>query len=315
MSKALVRGTEPGPLLDSTVLVTGGAGFIGSHLVDALTSVADVRVLDDCSSGRATAVHDDATLAVGDITDRETLAAAVDGVDHVFHLAAVSTVPDAMADPTRTLDVNVRATGELLELAAEANARVVFASSAAVYGDPASTPIAETHPKAPREPYGVSKLAGDQFVQGYDDWFDVDAVALRLFNVYGPGQVNGVVPAFLDRVRRGDSLVVHGDGTQTRDFVHVDDVVRAMVVAARTDATGEAYNVGTGDATSIRALADIVHDAAHRDVEVVHDDPRPADIPESQADTAKTRRKLGFEARTTLDDGIESLVERALGVA
>jgi len=309
MQRPRVRGTDPGELVGSTVLVTGGAGFIGRHLVDALAPVADVRVLDHCDSGRASAVHDDASLAVGDVTDSRALASAVDGADFVFHLAAVSSVPDAMADPVGAVDVNVSATTELLEHATAAGARVVFASSAAIYGRPASTPVAEDDPKEPIDPYGVSKLAGDQLVRGAHDWFDADTIALRFFNVYGSGQTGGVVPAFLERVRAGDPLVVHGDGEQTRDFVHVDDVVEAMVAAATADVSGVAANVGTGEATTVRELADRVRAVADADVDVVHDDPRPADIDESRADTARARSLLGFEATTSLEDGLRSVVE------
>jgi len=185
-----------------------------------------------------------------------------------------------MADPPRALDVNVSATADLLDLATDAGARVVFASSAAVYGDPRPSPSARrTRKTRGNHTASPNSLATTSFA-ATRDWKDLDTVALRLFNVYGPGQTGGVVPSFLEQVQRGEPLVVHGDGTQTRDFVHVDDVVRAMVAAARTDATGESFNVGTGDVTSIHELATVVRDAAPVTVDVVHDDPRPADVPE-----------------------------------
>ncbi len=297
-------------LVDTTVLVTGGAGFVGSHLVEALVAGCDVRVLDDCSTGRAENVHPDATLHRGDVTDPATLATAVDGADHVFHLAAVSSVPDSMAAPTRCLSVNGTGTASVLERARHEGARVVVASSAAVYGTPASTPVSEDDPTTPESPYGQSKLLADGYVRGYDDWFDVPGVALRLFNVYGPRQPagRGVVSTFVDAAGAGEELVVHGDGEQTRDFVHVDDVVRAFCRAATADVSGVAVNVGTGEATSVRDLARIVAERADPSVEVVHAEPRPGDVRHSRADTTAARDLLAFEAEWSLSDGIAAML-------
>ncbi|NHN43168.1 NAD-dependent epimerase/dehydratase family protein [Halorubellus sp. JP-L1] len=303
-----VRHPARSDLADATVLVTGGAGFVGSHLVDALAPIADVRVLDDCSTGDPRNVHDDATLLVGDVASQDAIDEATHDVDYVFHLAAISAVPDAMAAPARTLDVNATATARLLERATERDARFVFASSCAIYGDPTDTPIPETERKTPRGPYGVSKLAADQYVRRYADWYDASTVALRFFNVYGPRQTRGVVPAFADRALDGDALVVDGDGQQTRDFVHVDDVVQALLLAAAADVTGEAYNVGTGRSTSIRGLADMVRDVVDADVPVTHDDPRPADIAESRADVRKASEHLGFEPTVSLSDGLRTVL-------
>ncbi|WP_227133072.1 NAD-dependent epimerase/dehydratase family protein [Halorubellus salinus] len=300
------------PLRGARILVTGGAGFIGSHLVDLLAPHADVHVLDDCSTGTESSVHDDATLTVGTITDRALVDELTETVDYVFHLAAIPSVPATLDAPTETLDVNATATAYLLERAAERDARLVFASSAAVYGRPSQLPIPETEPTTPRSPYGISKLAADQYVRGYADWYDCDAVALRFFNVYGPGQRDGVVPSFVARARAGEPLVVHGDGSQTRDFVHVSDVVRALVAAATTPATGQAFNVGTGTTTSVLELATLVSELAPETVPVVHDDSRPADIQESCADTTTARDELGFEAAVSLTDGLASLVGRTL---
>ncbi|WP_435346413.1 NAD-dependent epimerase/dehydratase family protein [Haloarchaeobius sp. HRN-SO-5] len=303
---------EASDLADATILVTGGAGFVGSHLVDALAPVADVRVLDDCSTGRAANVDEDAVLLEGDVTDPAQLSAAVADVDVVFHLAALSAVPDTMAEPTRCLQVNASATGAILEHARRVDARVVFASSAAVYGRPDETPISEDDSLTPRNPYGVAKLASDQYVRRYEQWFDVPAVALRFFNVYGPRQLpdRGVIPTFLSNARAGEPLVVEGDGEQTRDFVHVSDVVRALLAAATTDATGEAFNVGTGEATSIAELAELIRDLSDDSVPVHHDDPRPADIEHSVADVSKARDRLGFDADVSLAAGLESLLAR-----
>jgi UDP-glucose 4-epimerase len=296
---------------DRTVLVTGGAGFIGSHLVERLVEHNEVRVLDDLSTGRADRVPDQATLVRGDVCRRETLERALRGVDVVFHAAAIADVDRSLDDPYRSHRVNSAAVVRLLELVRDRDLRVVVSSSAAVYGRPESVPIPESAPKRPRSPYGVQKLSMDQYARLYADLFGSETVALRYFNVYGPRQPSGgyagVIGAFLRQARRGDPLTIHGDGTQTRDFVHVSDVVEANLLAATTDHVGEAFNVGTGRSVSVEGLADLVLEVTGADVDVVHESPRSGDVPHSRADVTKARRDLGFEASTALDDGLGSL--------
>ncbi|MFD1647780.1 NAD-dependent epimerase/dehydratase family protein [Haloarchaeobius litoreus] len=296
-------------LADATVLVTGGAGFIGRQLVQTLSPGVETRVLDSGTSDRRAGLPDETAVLEGDVTNPADLAAAMAGVDVVFHLAAYSSVPATLDHPTRSLDVNAVGTAAVLDRARTQDARVVVASSAAVYGRPAETPIPEDAPLRPRSPYGVGKLAADRYARRYEDWYDVPAVALRFFNVYGPGHRNGVLATFLSRARQGDPLVIHGDGSQTRDFVHVDDVVRALLAAARTDATGEAFNVGTGETTTVRELARLVQETVPGGVDVLHDDPRPADIEHSCADVRKAREQLGFEAELELEEGLQRLVD------
>ncbi|WP_256300985.1 NAD-dependent epimerase/dehydratase family protein [Haloarchaeobius salinus] len=298
-------------LADATVLVTGGAGFIGQRLVEVLAPVADTRVLDHRANGHGTVLPDQVAVLDGDVTESADLAAAMAGVDVVFHLAACSSVPATLEQPTRSLDVNAVGTAAVLDRARRQDARVVVASSAAVYGRPTETPIPEDAPLRPRSPYGIGKLAADRYARRYEDWYDVPAVALRFFNVYGPGQRNGVLATFLSRAREGEPLVIHGDGTQTRDFVHVDDVVRSMLAAATTDATGEAFNVGTGETTTVRELARLVQETVPGGVDVLHDDPRPADIEHSCADVRKAREELGFEAEVALEAGLRRLAARS----
>ncbi|WP_259517209.1 NAD-dependent epimerase/dehydratase family protein [Halanaeroarchaeum sp. HSR-CO] len=294
----------------ATVLVTGGAGFIGSHIADALVDRAEVRVLDDLSTGKADYVPETAELIVGDVCETTTLVEAMSGVDVVFHEAAVVSVDDSIARPLETDSINVDGTLQVLEAARREGARVVFASSAAVYGHPDSIPVPESDRTAPESPYGVSKLAADQYVRLFADLYDVPTVALRYFNVYGPrqsGEYAGVVTAFVEQARSGGPITVHGDGKQTRDFVHVDDVVRANLRAATTDEVGEAFNVGTGSSVTIRELGEKVRSLVDPDVDIVHTAPRDGDIDESRADTEKSRSRLGFDSKVELSEGLSTV--------
>ncbi|MFC6718247.1 NAD-dependent epimerase/dehydratase family protein [Natrialbaceae archaeon GCM10025810] len=293
-----------------TVLVTGGAGFIGSHLVDALAPHNEVRVLDNFSTGSRDHVHDDADVIDGDVADPVALGRAVRDVDLVFHLAALVSVDLSVEQPRRSNETNLESSLLLLDLARQEDARVVVASSAAVYGHPSELPISETARTEPTSPYGIQKLALDQYARRYAELYDLSTVALRFFNVYGPrqrGPYSGVISTFLEQARAGDPITIEGDGEQTRDFVHVRDVVRANLLAATTDETGEAFNVGTGERTSIRHLAETVRNATDSSSPIVHRDPRPGDITHSRAETTKARRRLGFDAEIPFEAGIRSL--------
>lgn len=302
-----------------TVLVTGGAGFIGSHLAERLAETTEVRVLDDCSAGRRAWVPDEAELVEGDVTDEATLARAVQDVDTVFHLAANASVERSVAQPRESHAVNVRGTLDVLEHARDADARVVLASSAAVYGHPESVPVREGDGKTPTSPYGLEKLAADRYARLYHERYGLETVALRYFNVYGPrhggGSYTGVIDAFLDQAQAGDPLTVHGDGSQTRDFVHVDDVVRANLRAATTSAVGEAYNVGTGESISIRELAELVVEVTGSESEIEHTAGRAGDIDRSRADVTKARDRLGYRPSVDLDEGLRRLVALSAGSA
>ncbi|TYT62981.1 NAD-dependent epimerase/dehydratase family protein [Natrialba swarupiae] len=295
---------------DSTVLVTGGAGFVGSHLVDALLPHNEVRVLDDFSSGRREYVPDDATVIEGDVGDEDVLARAMDDVDLVFHQAAIVSVTESVDDPQRSHETNLEASLELLERARREDARVVVASSAAIYGHPDELPVTESASMDPTSPYGIQKLALDQYARLYADLYDLATVTLRYFNVYGPrqqGPYSGVISMFLDQARAGEPITVEGDGSQTRDFVHVSDVVRANLRAATTETVGRAYNVGTGERTAIRTLAETVRNVVDSSSPIVHRDPRPGDVRHSRADVSKARRELDFEARVRLETGLRAL--------
>jgi UDP-glucose 4-epimerase len=301
------------PLAGKTVLITGGAGFIGSHIADRLTDATEVRVLDNLTTGTRARVPTDATLLEGDIRDDTALQRAMTGVDVVFHEAGMVSVPASVEDPQTCHAENGSATLALLETARRTDTRVVFASSAAIYGQPETVPVAESAPKRPTSPYGIEKLAGDHYVRLYADRYGLPAVALRYFNVYGPGQGNnqyaGVISTFFEQARAGGPITVEGDGEQTRDFVHVEDVVRANLLAATEADGGEAFNVGTGAPTTINELAQAVKAVTETDVEITHVDPRPDDIRHSQADTTRLGEALGFEPQVSLRDGLGTLTD------
>ncbi|WP_224271124.1 NAD-dependent epimerase/dehydratase family protein [Haloprofundus salinisoli] len=296
-----------------TVLVTGGAGFIGSHLVDALVEENEVRILDDFSSGRRENLNDDVTLFEGDIRDDDLVARATSGVDLVYHTAALVSVSASVEDPLLSHSTNASATVSLLEHARQEGARVVLSSSAAIYGQPEEVPVSESHPKDPESPYGADKLALDTYARLYHDLYGLETVALRYFNVYGPrqtaGDYSGVISIFLEQARANQPITVEGDGGQTRDFVHVSDVVQANLAAGTTDAVGRAYNVGTGDTISINDLAEEIRDAADSSSEITHVDARPGDVRDSRADISRIRDALDFEPTVTLADGLASLCE------
>jgi UDP-glucose 4-epimerase len=289
-------------------LVTGGSGFIGGAIAASLRADNDVRTLDtdpDPPPG--------VTGIEGDVRDARAVDEAVEGVDVVFHQAAIVSVDRSIDEPVESHTVNATGTLRVLEAARRHGARVVAASSAAVYGDPEEVPVAETAPLEPTSPYGLNKLALDHYLRLYHDLYGLDTVALRYFNVYGPGQTGGdyagVIEAFLRAARSGEPLTVHGDGDQTRDFVHVDDVVRANLLAAETDAVGAAYNVGTGESVTVRGLADRIRRAVGSDSPVVHGDARDGDIRHSRADLTRAREGLGYRPTVDLGEGLATLVD------
>ncbi|QLD87064.1 NAD-dependent epimerase/dehydratase family protein [Natronomonas halophila] len=290
------------------VLVTGGAGFIGSHLVDALHETNDVAILDAAPTGEAPIKVE---VIQGDIRNEETVADAVADTDVVFHEAALVSVAESIDHPKASHATNATGTLNVLEAARRHDARVVAASSAAIYGHPEEIPVSEAHSLEPTSPYGIDKLATDHYTRRYHDLYGLETVALRYFNVYGPDQTGGdygVIKVFFEQARNGDPITVHGDGTQTRDFVHIEDVVQANLLAAETDAVGEAYNVGTGDSITIRELAELIRNAVGSDSKIVHTDPREGDIDHSRADIDKARDRLGYEPEIELEEGLKTLV-------
>lgn len=291
------------------VLVTGGAGFIGSALVESLRTETSVRVLD---VRPGTDLPDGVEVIAGDVRDPEVVNRAVADVDVVFHEAALVSVEESINRPVESHAINATGTLNVLEAAREHDARVVVASSAAIYGDPDSVPITESAALQPSSPYGLDKLAADRYARLYNDLYGVETVALRYFNVYGPGQTGdyaGVIDVFLERARAGEPLPVHGDGDQTRDFVHVADVVAANRRAASTDAVGQAFNVGTGRSVSIAEVARLVQRFTDSESPIVHEPPREGDVLHSRADLTRARSELGYEPSIDFEHGLEALVE------
>jgi UDP-glucose 4-epimerase len=302
----------PNTITGKNILVTGGAGFIGSHLTDVLVADNHVAILDDFSTGIRENVNPEATVIEGDIRDESMVEEAMDNVDLVFHEAALVSVNKSVGNPRLSHDTNAAPTLSILEAARKNDARVVVASSSAIYGHPESVPVSEPDPKSPTSPYGVDKLYLDYQTRLYNDLYDLPTVSLRYFNVYGPrqrgGPYSGVISIFADQLASGDPLTVHGDGKQTRDFIHVDDIVQANLLAAETDAVGEAFNVGTGESISIRRLAELMRTRANGDSEIVHTDGRTGDIEQSMANIRKAKEDLGYEPTVELSEGIEDVL-------
>jgi UDP-glucose 4-epimerase len=283
-------------------LVTGGAGFIGSHLVDALVARGEeVVVLDDLSTGRREFVHPAATLLEHDVREPYETDAEV-----VFHLAAQADVGTSMQKPGFDAEVNVVGTVNVLEAARAAGAHLVFASTGgAIYGD-VDGPAPEDAPLRPVSAYGLAKRSAEEYVDGWNRIFDSGHVVLRFANVYGPRQSaaleGGVIAIFLEQLSKGEQTAIYGDGEITRDFVHVDDVVRALLLAA--ERRRGVFNVGTGVATSIADLHAICEHAVGVTAPPRFDPPRPGDAARSVLDTSRATRELGFTAALGLADGI-----------
>ncbi|HET9768769.1 MAG TPA: NAD-dependent epimerase/dehydratase family protein [Thermoanaerobaculia bacterium] len=301
------------------VLVTGGTGFIGSHLVDALVERrARVRVLDDLSSGNlGNLVHhgDAVELQRGDVRDVEACRRACHGAQWVFHLAALVSVPRSLDDPASTIAVNVTGTANLFAAAHEAGAsRVVYASSSSVYGDHEGVPQREGEEGAPLSPYAASKAMDEQLAAVLARSVGQQLVGLRFFNVYGPrqdpaGPYAAVIPRFLAAARRGAPLEIHGDGEQSRDFVYVTDAVEAALLAAGAppEACGAAYNVAGGERVTMNELAARVTEISRSRVPPVHVAPRAGDVRHSLADLTASTEKLGYSPRVSIAVGLDRL--------
>ena len=301
------------------VLVTGGAGFIGSHVADRLVAAGrEVRVLDNFSSGRRENLDGaarDAEIVAADVRDADALRAAAAGCDAVIHHAALVSVPASIADPLASHEINARGTLNVLLAAREAGAgRFVFASSAAIYGPAAEPPNREDAAPAPISPYGADKLAGEAYCSAMWGAFGLETVVLRYFNVFGPRQDPGseyaaVIPRFAQAFHARRPPTIYGDGEQSRDFVFVEDVARANLLALEAPAAGLVANIARGEAVTLNRVVAELRDLTGRDLDPVHEDPRPGDIRHSAAAVAVAERDLGFRPERSLGEGLRAVLD------
>jgi nucleoside-diphosphate-sugar epimerase len=305
-------------LAGRTVLVTGGAGFIGSHLVEALVDLgARPRVLDNFTTGFRHNLQpwlDRLELVEGDIRERDICLRACAGAQLVLHQAALGSVPRSLEDPASSIDVNVAGTTNVFMAARDAGIRrVVYASSSSVYGDSAALPKREGEEGRPLSPYALSKQVNEALADVFTRAYGMTFAGLRYFNVYGPrqnkdGPYAAVIPRFFEAVRAGRAPAIYGDGSQSRDFTFVKDVVRANLLAATVPLEGaHVFNIGAGSTTTVTALAQMIIDISGAGVTPVYLDPRPGDVLHSQADTRRAAELLGFVPTTDLESGLRHI--------
>ncbi len=303
----------------SNVLITGGAGFIGSNIAHALIARGDsVRILDDLSSGRRVnlvGIEDDVELIVEDMRNTEAVNAAMRGIDYVFHQAAMPSVIRSVEEPALSHDVNVNGMMNVLE-AARANGvkRLVYAASSSAYGETPVLPKVENMAPQPLSPYGVAKLVGEYYCKAYHYVYGLECVALRYFNVFGPRQAPdsayaAVIPKFITMMDRGESPTVNGDGQHTRDFCFIENVVQANLLALEAEAApGNVYNVACGERTSLLDLIDAINEGLGTSIAAVHGPPRAGDIRDSLADITAARIDLGYTSPVSFRDGLKRTI-------
>ena len=302
------------------VLVTGGAGFIGSHLVNALLERGDrVVVLDNFSSGRRSNLDHlagDIELVEGDLRSYERAHAAIGGVELVFHEGALPSVPRSVQDPLTTNEVNVSGTlNVLLAARDEGVQRVVFASSSSVYGDADGFPRDETQRPQPLSPYGVAKLAAESYCRAFWQVYGLETVSLRYFNVFGPrqdphSQYAAVVPRFIAQLLEGKPPVIYGDGNQSRDFTYVGNVVAGNLLAASApNVAGEVLNVATGGSLTVNELSAAIQETLGVQIEPVYEPARLGEVEHSAADISRATRLLGYEPLQSVEEGIATTID------
>jgi nucleoside-diphosphate-sugar epimerase len=304
----------------ATYLVTGGAGFIGSNIVDELLKRgARVRVLDNFSTGREDNVQEFASrvdLIRGDVRDEDAVDRAVKGVDYVLHQAALASVPRSIADPTSNNQVNAQGTLNIL-LAAKKHGvkRVVYASSSSVYGHSHELPKVESMTPNPKSPYAVAKLAAEYYCRVFGELYGVPTVSLRYFNVFGPrqdpnSQYSAVIPLFVKALLEGKSPNIYGDGEQSRDFTFISNVVNANLLACEANVTGaRVYNIACGGRYTLNQLFAALRERIGGDVEPVYGPPRAGDVKHSMAGIERIQRELGYQVGTSFEEGIDRTVQ------
>ncbi len=301
-------------------LVTGGAGFIGSHIVEELVGRGEkVRVLDNFLTGKRENIApflDRIELIEGDIRDPETCRRAVEGMNYVLHQAALPSVPRSIEDPLLTNEINVNGTLNMLWASVGAGIkRFVFASSSSVYGDDERLPQKEGHEGRPLSPYALSKLIGEKYGRLFCMVYGLEVIALRYFNIFGPrqdpfSQYAAAIPLFITKIIAGERPLIFGDGEQSRDFTYVSNVVGANLRAAHApaEAAGGVYNIACGERTTVNTLAAEINRLAGTSVVAVHADPRPGDIRHSFADISRAREVMGFDPQVSFKDGLKRTV-------
>lgn len=296
-------------------IITGGAGFIGSHIAECLAPKHEVIVIDNLFSGK---MENISSLPIkfekGSITDLSFLKRIFEGVDGIFHQAAITSVPRSVKDPLPTNEVNISGTLNVLLAAKEMNVRkVVFASSSSVYGDTPVLPKTETMTPNPLSPYGISKLTGEQYCRVFSELYGLQTVALRYFNVFGPRQdpkseYSAVIPKFITRILKNESPTIYGDGEQTRDFTFVKDVVQANIKAMESNAQG-IFNVAYCKRISLNDLASLIMEITGNTVPILYDPPRAGDIRDSLADIQNAEKQLRYKPDYTVKTGLQETVQ------
>jgi len=297
-------------------IVTGGAGFIGSYIVEAMAGSHEVVVIDNFSSGKLENMSrfpDNVQLIQGSITNLSLLKDAFNGADGVFHLAAIASVARSVDDPRATHETNLTGTLNVLLAARDCGMRkVVFSSSSAVYGDEKTLPKREDMPPVPLSPYAVSKLAGEYYCTVFSELFGVKTVSLRYFNVFGPRQdphseYAAVIPKFITRLIDNQPPLIFGDGMQTRDFVYIKDVVKANILAMQSSATGT-FNIGSGEKINLNTLATTLAKIMKSNLQPVYEKPRPGDIRDSVSAITAAKNAFGYQTRYSLDEGLKETI-------
>jgi len=296
------------------ILVTGGAGFIGSHIAEYLVQRGDnVTVLDNLSNGKIqniSKVSDDINFVNGDVRDYNLIEQLVKNVDGVFHEAALVSVPESFKMQNEYFDVNVNGTENILKLAKEYGFKIVYASSSSVYGNPKSVPIKEDDDRNPLNPYAKTKLEDELLAEKYSE-MGVHVIGLRYFNIFGRRQSKeyaGVIKLFLEKIRQNKAPIINGDGSQTRDFVYVEDVVKANILAMDSNIKYKFLNVGTGFSISILDLANVCIEASGLSLKPVHGPQLPGDILDSKADLELIKKSLEWKPITKLEDWLVQVI-------
>jgi UDP-glucose 4-epimerase len=303
------------------VLITGGAGFVGSHLVDRfLNGEYEIVVIDNFFSGKIENMKQHMNnksfhLIKGDVRSLEDVEKAVKGVDAVCHLAAIVNIPLSIENPSLTEDVNVKGTLNLLEACVKHNVRhFVYVSTCAVYGEARYLPIDEEHPTNPLSPYGASKLVAEHYCNIFNRIYGLQTVCLRFFNIYGSrqpsGPYGGVITTFIESLEKEKPLVIYGNGNQTRDFLYVADAGKACMLALHSkNCSGKTFNIGTGTRVSINELAQILIRLVNKSkAKVIYSDERKGDIRESYANITKAKKELGFKCDYSISEGLKEMV-------